>query len=107
MYKNWFAIKDTLFIMISTRITEEKTTYISSDEETYSMKIPNVFPSIKHASLDVERYESFNTQNSMSGKIENDFESIMGTIKCKQNADRSVKNSAKKSLRQQILSLIH
>lgn len=95
--------------MISTRITEEKTTYISSDEETYSMKVPNVFPSIKHASLDVERYESFNTQNSMTGNIEpeNDFELLMRTIKCKQNADKSVKNLEKKSIKQQILSLIH
>lgn len=93
--------------MISTRITEEKTTYISSDEETYSMKKPNVFPSIKHALLDADRYESFNTQTSFFNmESENEFQLIMRTIENSQKAENLAKNSMKQHIKQQILDLV-
>lgn len=94
--------------MISTRITEDKTTYISSDEETYSMKKPNVFPSIKHALLDADRYESFNTQTSsfFNMESENEFQLIMRTIKNGRKAENLAKNSMKQHIKQQILDLV-
>jgi hypothetical protein len=85
--------------MIATHITEEKSTYISSDEETKSLNHPNIFPS-------THKMNQFTLPPIQDPLKTDSLISLMCQIKNDQKLQASQKSLIKQNLKQQVLKLM-